>query len=336
MPTPTIPKGNVYFDVVLRNGSSGPYATTVDMAQGALLWDKTRSSSGNHNLIDSVRGISQNIQSNNTNAEGTDPTFITAFSNGSFTTGAGDYGSGTSLVDWIWKAGGAAVTNTAGTISSQVSANTTSGFSVVTYTGNGTNGATVGHGLGVAPRMLIVKNRTTGSTLWSVYHASVGASSVAHLNDSAAFSASGDWNSTTPTSTVFTIGTSNRVNTNTDNYVAYCWTPIAGYSAFGSYTGNGSTDGTFVYTGFRPRFLLLKSSSTTNSWAMYDTSRSTYNTSTARLYADTSAAETTGLQIDILSNGFKWRESGGQGNDSGQTYIYMAFCENPLKYANAR
>jgi hypothetical protein len=346
MPTPTIPAGNLFMNATLYTGDGAASKAVTNGVAGQafqpdLVWIKDRSNARNNDLMDSIRGAGNGLFSNLTNAEVASG-YLTSFNSNGFTTGndVSTNGSGETYVGWQWKAGGTAVTNTSGTISSQVSANTTSGFSVVTYTGNGTNGATVGHGLGVAPRMLIVKNRTTGSTLWSVYHASVGAASVAHLNDTAAFSASGDWNSTTPTSTVFTIGTSNRVNTNTDNYVAYCWTPIAGYSAFGSYTGNGSTDGPFIYTGFRPKFFLLKSSSNSATrWELFDSSRFSYNgMDNPTLYANLSDAETSNSENygDFLSNGFKLRATNGNFNGSGYTYIYMAFAENPLKFSNAR
>jgi hypothetical protein len=334
LPASTVPKGNLYFDVVLRNGSSSPYTTTIDMAQGALLWDKTRSVGGNNNLIDSVRGLPKNLESNNTNAEGNDPTWFTSFNNGSFTTGAGDYGSGTTIVDWIWKANGTGVSNTSGTITSSVSANTTSGFSVVTYTGTGAN-ATVGHGLGVAPSMMITKKRSSTSD-WGVYHTSIGNTNYLLLDTTAASAASSTyWNNTTPTSSVFSISTADAVNISTATYVAYCFAAIKGFSAFGSYTGNGSTDGPFVYTGFRPRWVLVKCSSDAESWIIVDSARNPTNDGTqARLFPDTTSADNTVAVFDFLSNGFKNTRGGAATpNVSGRTYIYMAFAQNP--FANA-
>ncbi len=230
-------------------------------------------------------------------------------------------------------------TNTAGSITSTVSANTTSGFSVVTYTGTGAN-ATVGHGLGVAPSMIIFKDRST-TTNWIVYHVSVGNTTALalNLNNSTLSPSTAYFNNTTPTSTVFTIGNGTTVNTSSENYVAYCFAPIAGYSAFGSYTGNGSADGPFVYCGFRPAFMMIKFSSTTGDWALWDTKRAPYN---AFSYywptANTSNSEqsNSAYLLDILSNGFKIRGINDETNLSGQTLIFMAFAESPFKYSLAR
>jgi len=351
MPTPTIPDGELFMNATLYtgNGTAGRVITVPSINNVGFAWVKLRSGSDDHRLANTVTGGNKHLKSNAPDQESTGTNVIQAFSSNTFTVGSDNSVNlnNSTYVGWTWANGGAAVTNTAGTISSQVSANTTSGFSVVTYTGNATNGATVGHGCQVggvptAPRMILVKNRST-STLWSVYHASVGAASVAHLNDTAGFSASGDWNSVTPTPTVFTIGTSNRVN-NADNYVAYCWAPVAGYSAFGSYTGNGSTtnDGPFVYLGFRPKFIMGKRTDSTGGWWMFDTSINSFNLADNYLYAqspDPEQENISSLNIDILSNGFKVRSGTAPStwiNASGGTYMYMAFAENPFKYANAR
>jgi hypothetical protein len=205
----------------------------------------------------------------------------------------------------------------------------------VTYKGTGAN-ATVGHGLGVAPRMVIVKSRSGFPTNWPVYHSTLAASTTLNLNSTNASASSPTvWNSTAPTSNVFSIGTANDVNFSTATYVAYCFAAVPGYSAFGSYTGNGSTDGPFVYTGFRPRWLMVKASSTTGDWVLVDTSRSPYNVASDILYANLSNAESIFGTFDILSNGFKLRQSAGM-NTSSQTYIYAAFAENPFKNALAR
>jgi hypothetical protein len=289
---------------------------------------------------DTVQGLNKQLYSNTTNAQYTNTDQITAFNSNGFTTGASGTtnGNGASLVAWQWKAGGAAVSNTNGTITSQVSANTTSGFSVVTYTGTGSV-ATVGHGLGVTPSMFIVKRRDTAGYSWNVYHISTGNTGAMFLDTTNAFAAdSTRFNNTSPTSSVFTIGTGAALNGSGGTFVAYCWAPIAGYSAFGSYTGNGSADGPFVYTGFRPRFVMIKRTDDAGAWWMYDTSRSNYNAAILYLFANTSAAEVsdTAEAIDFLSNGFKLRMPTYQPNNSGGTYIYMAFAENPLKFANAR
>jgi hypothetical protein len=211
---------------------------------------------------------------------------------------------------------------------------------VVTYTGNGTNNATVGHGLGVVPSMIILKNRS-GAYDWPCYHTSIGSGGYVYLNSTAAKATDANMWKTTPTSTVFTLGTYTENNGSANNYVAYCFSAVAGYSAFGSYTGNGSADGPFVYLGFRPRFVMMKASSAARGWIMFDTTRDPYNVSQYRLFANTSDAESSGTtanNIDILSNGFKPRlgVNSEPSNESGTTYIYMAFAENPFKYANAR
>ena len=214
----------------------------------------------------------------------------------------------------------------------------TQGFSVVTYTGTGAN-ATVGHGLGVAPSMIIVKRRDSSTNGdWFTYTSMTGNTNTLFLNlTSAASAGSGSWNNTSPTSSVFTIGTSTGVNASASTYVAYCFAAVAGYSAFGSYTGNGSTDGPFVYLGFRPRFVLVKSSTAAQSWQMYDSSRDPYNQVTYTLFANGSNAESsTNGNFDFLSNGFKLRNGDFAINKSAESYIYMAFAENPFRNALAR
>jgi len=331
-----VPDGRVAMNAVLRNGfgTSGGSITSLNF-QPDLFWEKARNNAYNHQLVDSVRGVSKVLNSNLTDVEGTQATYVTSFNSNGYTLGANDYGTGVTLVDWCWKAGGTAVSNTAGTITSSVSANTTAGFSVVTYTGNTTAGATVGHGLGVAPGLILIKARASAYD-WTVYHSAVGATKYLAIN--ATYAATTDttaFNNTAPTINVFSLGSAVWVNSGT--MVAYCWSPVAGYSAFGSYTGNGSTDGPFVYTGFRPRWIMIKKTSATGNWLMIDTSINTYNAAATELFANLSQAEISGEPIDILSNGFKLKYGGaGDSNASGATYIYAAFAENPLKYANAR
>jgi hypothetical protein len=211
----------------------------------------------------------------------------------------------------------------------------------VIYTGTG-SAATIGHGLGVAPKWIIVKNRDA-TDAWQVYHAANTANPETDylvLDTTAATADAADrWNDTLPTSTVFSIGNGVEVNTNTEKYVAYCWAEIAGFSKFGSYTGNGSADGTFVYTGFRPRFLIWKRTDSTSNWWIIDTARVPYNTSSYLLFANLSNVEYQGggFDYDILSNGFKFRNGDAAGyNASGASFIYMAFAENPFKNALAR
>jgi hypothetical protein len=343
IPTSTIVKGSDYMVATLYTGNGG--TQTITNASGLrpdLVWFKERSSNSSNWLFDTIRGVLNRISSNETAAEANQSGTLTAFNSNGFSVGSDVAGneSGQTYVAWQWIASASTVTNTSGTISSQVRANTTAGFSVVTYTGTGSN-ATVGHGLGVAPKWIIVKTRNAVDN-WAVYHSSTGATQYLQLNDTDASASSITlWNDTSPTSTVFSVGTNNDVNAGARTYVAYCWAEIAGFSKFGSYTGNGSADGVFVYTGFRPKYLMVKSSSAVGNWPIVDTSRNTYNVTNLSIEANNSDAEQTGTastmpNMDLLSNGFKLRTTSAGGNGSGVTYIYMAFAENPFKNANAR
>ena len=233
--------------------------------------------------------------------------------------------------------GSSTVTNTSGSISSQVRASATNGCSVVTYTGTGSN-ATVGHGLGVAPSMIIVKNRDATFT-WRVYHASLANTQVLYLSaPDGATTETTAWNSTSPTSSVVSLGTGNGVNGSSLTYVAYCFAPVTSFSAFGQYTGNGSSDGPFVFTGagFRPRWIMIKRTDSTANWRVLDTARDTYNVASAELYPNLSNAEGSFSALDILSNGFKVRTSDANYNASSGTYVWAAFAESPFKYSRAR
>jgi hypothetical protein len=296
---------------------------------------------GSHNLVDSVRGVNKVLFSDATTAETTYTDNLTSFNVGGFSVGASASSNvninGNTYVGWQWNAGGATVTNGTGTISSQVRANTTAGFSVVTYTGTGAN-ATVGHGLGVAPGLILTKQRSAAQS-WYVYHSATGGTKTLYLNlTDAAGVDNRIWNNTDPTTSVFSIGTVGP-NASGVTQVAYCWAPVAGYSAFGSYTGNGSTDGPFIYTGFRPRWVMIKNASTIGyAWLVYDTSINTYNAAGTNLRPNTSGAEGTQTSnlLDFVSNGIKIRGDSSGSINSVDTYIYAAFAENPLKYANAR
>ena len=345
---PTINNGANYMAATtyIGNGSTQTITNTVNGVSFApdFAWVKVRSTAGtDHYLADTVRGATKYLQSNTTAAEGTN-NGITAFNSNGFSVGAvGDTNTnGATIVGWNWKAGGTAVTNTNGSITSTVSVNQTAGFSVVTYTGTGAN-ATVGHGLGVAPSMIIVKDRTSGSrtvSQWPVYHASLGNTKACFLNATdAAFTDSTYFNNTSPTSTTFSLGSWGGINYSGDAFVAYCFAPISGYSAFGTYTGNGSADGPFVYTGFRPRWVLVKNYDLVSgeNWYLIDSSRNTYNVASSGLFPNLTNAEGgTNVSEDFLSNGFKIRATGTPLNNSGGTYIYAAFAENPFKYARAR
>jgi len=346
LPTSTIVKGNTVMDATLYTGTGS--SQTIVNAGGFrpdFVWMKTRNVSANSNLVDSVRGTDKLLQSNTTGAEATNNTALSSFNSNGFTV-VSDFGSnfsGNTYVAWQWQAGSSTVTNTSGSISSQVRANTTAGFSIVTYSANAVN-ATVGHGLGVAPRMVIVKARNDSGRNWATWHTSIPNTQYLNLNTTAAVATDTTfWNSTSPTSTVFSIGTNVDTNRSGNTYVAYCWAEIAGFSRFGSYTGNGSADGPFVFTGFRPEFIMIKNSgggatSSLQGWIMMDTSRSPFNQTADALFANNSNASNSGTSyaIDILSNGFKTRGTDGAVNESSATYVYMAFAENPFKNALAR
>jgi len=348
LPTPTIKNGAAYMAATTYTGTGASLTVTNTVNsigfQPDLLWIKCRSFAFNNNLIDSVRGITKDLLSNTTDAETTIASF-TSFNSNGFTFSSDNTqrlnDSGQTYVGWNWKAGGTGSSNTNGSITSTVSVNATAGFSVVTYTGTGSN-ATVGHGLGVAPSMVIVKSRNTAGTYWCVYHASLGATQYIYLNTAgAAGTYTAFWNNTAPTSSVFTVGTQADTNGSGYTMVTYCFAPIKGYSAFGSYTGNGSTDGPFIFTGFRPRFILIKRTDSTSDWFMYDTSRSPYNVGNQTLTADATTVEGSFAStnyFDFVSNGFKIRQdnSSGYNNASGVTYIYACFAENPFNYSLAR
>jgi hypothetical protein len=333
----TINKPNQYFDTKLYTGNGSTQTITGLNFAPEFVWLKDRTSAYNHAVFDKVRGAQKRIFTNLTNTEDTASDTLTAFNSDGFTLGSnvGINTNSNNYVSWNWDANGAGVSNTQGTITSTVSANTTSGFSIVSYTGNSTAGATIGHGLGVKPSMIITKQRSGDVAEPAVYHTSTGATKFFKLNTSdAVITNSTLWNNTEPTSTVFTVGTAALTNASFP-IIAYCFAEVKGFSKFGSYVGNGSTDGTFVYTGFKPAFVMLKASSSTSQWGMLDNKRNTFNPTAKELQASLSDAETDYTnRIDILSNGFKLKTTTSQNNSSGVTYIYMAFAEQPLVGTN--
>jgi hypothetical protein len=338
LPAPTIEDGSTAMDVSLYTGNSSTKTISDLNLSPDLVWIKTRSAAVSHALQDIVRGTNKVLYSNSTGTEDTYTAALTSFNSDGFTLGAQSLvnNNTSTYVAWCWDAGSSTVSNDAGSITSQVRANASAGFSIVTYTGNSTVGATVGHGLGVAPQLIIVKARNNVSGgYWQVYHQAIGNTKYLELNTTiAANTSSNRWNNTTPSSSVFTLGSDSDLNGSL-NYVAYCFAPVEGYSAFGSYTGNGSTDGPFVYTGFRPRWIMLKNADAVWNWQLRDTSRDPINPAQQRLYPNTNDSETTNDPVDILSNGFKLRVSGGDYNASTQKYVYAAFAENPFAL-NAR
>ena len=334
--SPTIDDGSQYFNTVLYTGnaSAGHSITGVGF-QPDWTWIKSRSSTESHWLWDSVRGTDKGIKSNTTNSEYSSLGGITSFDSDGFTLGAYDGVNANSqtFVGWNWKASGSTASNTDGTITSTVSANTTAGFSIVTYTGNNTQGATVGHGLGKAPAMIFVKGRDQ-VTNWNSWHKSFSDNQYIALDLTVAVSIDGNTfpDASDMTSSTFEIGSASWVNGNGNTFVAYCFAEIEGYSKIGTYTGNGSTNGTFIYTGFRPAWILRKSSSNVETWSILDSTRSPINAAQDVLRPNESNAEgsATWSTIDILSNGFKMRATDAATNGSGATYIYMAFAENPF------
>jgi len=332
-----INKPSDYFNTVLYTGNGSTNAITGVGHQPDLVWIKDRTVGFDHVLQDSVRGTTKIVSSNHLNAEFTNANSITSFDSDGWTTGSyvATNQNTTPFVAWNWLAGGSASSNTDGSITSSVSANTTSGFSIVSYTGTGAN-ATVGHGLGVAPKMIIMKNRDDGTANWVVGHGDIGWGNILFLNATdASSSSSTTFQSTAPTSSVFSIGTSGRINDSGEDVIAYCFAEKKGFSKFGSYTGNGNADGPFIYTGFKPAFVMVKRTDSANSWMILDNKRNTFNVMSNSLVADTSAAEVTSTdRWDQLSNGFKLRNSGNVVNASGGSYIYMAFAETGLVGTN--
>jgi hypothetical protein len=289
-------------------------------------------------IIDSSRGRAKILESDTNAVEATTTNAaydLVSFDTDGFTVGAvnstsGLNASGISHVAWQWKAnGGTTSTDTTSSITSTVQVNSDAGFSIVTYTGDGTTTGGFGHGLGVAPSVVFVKRRNTAAD-WAVYHKDIGAANFLKLSTTEA-QQSGVWQGIDPSSTRVTVYQGGFVNGNGDDYVAYCFAEKQGYSKFGKYVGNGSTDGPFIYTGFKPAWVMAKKSSNLGPWAIVDNKRNPFNVSDKRLFADDNTAEsTTKTAFDFLSNGFKLRDNNSSLNASGSTYIYMAFAENPF------
>jgi hypothetical protein len=328
----TINKSTDYFNTKLYSGNYQSHAITGVGFQPDWVWIKERSSTSSHRLMDAVRGVGKGLSSDNTTAEESLAALLTSFDSDGFTVGAdnGVNQNNQTYAAWNWKANGAGSANTDGSINTTyTSVNTTAGFSISKYTGTGSN-ATVGHGLGVAPKMIIFK-RLDSADDWTIYHNKLGATKKIDLNNTGASSTvSSVFNDTAPTTSVMSVGTNGRTNASSGTYVAYAFAEKTGYSKFGSYTGNGSTDGPFVYTGFKPAWIMVKATDATKSWYMWDNKRSTSGSNVVddQLLANTTDSEFDGSNIDILSNGFKFRGSGSGENGSGTNYIYMAFGQS--------
>jgi len=320
-----------YFNTVLYSGTGSSQAITGVGFQPDWVWLKLRSTTGNHGLYDAVRGATKRLQSNQTSAEDTITSFSSFDSDGFTLSEASQNNNGETFASWNWLAGGSGSSNSDGSITSSVSASTTAGFSICSWTGNS---GTIGHGLGVKPAVIIVKSRQTANN-WVVLHKGLTGGMDANgivLNDTAA-ETSGGSGMAEPTSSVFTITSGLAAN---DNNIGYVFAEKKGYSKFGSYTGNGNADGAFVYTGFRPAWIMVKRTGGVTNWQIQDSKRDGFNDQNKRILANVNEAEKTSQMWDQLSNGFKIRVTSENANGSGMSYIYMAFAEAPFVTAGTK
>jgi hypothetical protein len=331
----TIDDPTIYFNTKLYTGTGSSLAITGVGFQPDWVWIKKRNGTTSHTVTDSVRGVNKQLFTNETAAEESYTSVLTAFDSDGFSLSTAGLinASSDTYASWNWKTG-TSFTNDAsatgiGSIDSTGSVNTDAGFSICSYTGTGSTG-TIKHGLNTAPAMIIVKNRSAEQN-WVVYHQSLGNTKAIFLSTNGAASTGSDWfNDTSPTSTVFSVGTYDAIAGNGHNLIAYCFAEKQGYSKFGSYTGNGNADGTFVYTGFKPAFILTKRSSGAAQWQIMDNKRSPINPAITVLFPDSNDADTTTYTTDFTAQGFKHRTTTVSRNGSGSTYIYMAFAENPF------
>ena len=337
----TINKSTDYFRTKTFTGNgTNDTAITWDESsnmQPDFLWFKNRDETQSHALFDAVRGADKRLISNSNGAEGTEATNLDSFDTNGFTVDNELIvnGSGDEMVTWGWKAGGSGSANTDGAVSTTVSVNTTAGFSIVKYTGTGTT-TNFGHGLGVKPNVILIKSLSTND--WVMNGDFLGSTTWQHkiiLNTTAAKATANNFNDQAPTNSVFYLNFNHGTTNGSGNdYIAYCFAEKTGYSKFGSYTGNGNNDGTFVYTGFKPAFVMSKISSGTDNWLISDNKRLGYNEKNQQLFPNLSNAEQTSVRYDLYSNGFKVVNNNGEINTSGATYIYMAFAEAPLVGTN--
>jgi hypothetical protein len=338
----TIDDPSAYFQTTLYTGDGSASQAQTNTGNSDLqpdwIWVKKRNNVRNTSNTDSSRGFNKRVETQTTSAETTTTTDVISAQSNGFTVGNnGSTGeNGDTYVAWQWKAnGGTTSSNTDGSITSTVQANTTAGFSIVTYDGTGSSGATFGHGLGTVPNFIIIKNRSEVKD-WAVYHSantSAPETDALFLNlTDATIDNTGYWNDTAPTSSIITVGDNTKVNSSGEQHIAYCFKEIQGYSKFGSYTGNGNADGSFVYTGFKPAWIMIKKTNNTSQWVLHDTTRQEFNMQTRFLQANQTAAESTSsaADLDILSNGFKLRSTDDAQNGNGDTFIYMAFAEHPF------
>ena len=339
---------SAYFQTLLytsnNNGGSPPTLALTNSGNSNLqpdwVWIKSRTEVDSHSIYDSVRGTGKEIISNTTGAESTSSTSLTAFGSNGFTVGTDDrvrrdHGGGTAdkYAAWQWKAGTSVSGTTSGSGTGKAysgSVSTTAGFSIIKYLGNGTAGHTIPHHLGAVPKFIIVKQTIGGDENWFSYHVSLGNTKDIHLNQTNAAATADSWNDTTPTSSVFSISDQSAVNGNGNTHVGYLFSEKKGYSKFGSYIGNGSTNGTYVHLGFKPALTIIKNSGGTGPWYLFDNKRPGFNVINVEITANSNDTEATDISLDHLSNGFKLRKTGSGVNGSGNSYIYMAFAESPF------
>jgi len=334
---------SAYFQTAIYSGSNSDLAVTNDGNSDLkpdLLWIKQRSSTENHMVVDSTRGVTKYLSTDNNGGEATVTSRVASLDTDGFTlNGASNpvNASGATYVGWQWKCnGGTTSSNTDGDLTSTVQFNSTAGFAMVTYTGKDPiEPLDVGHGMGEVPDMFIIKNRSD-SRLWVMYHkelTSPAENRYLILDDHqyGELANSTIFRNEAPTTTIIKTGENAAVNKANDNFVVYAWKERQGFSKFGKYVGNGSTEGTFVYTGFKPAWIMCRRiDGGGNSWDMHDSARDPFNPSGRTFYANTTGAELTGNNVDLLSNGFKQRDTSANRNGSGNTYIYIAFAENPF------
>jgi hypothetical protein len=331
----TINKSSLHFSPTLYVGNGGTKTVTGIPFEPDMTWLKNRSVAGDNEIYDKLRGATYRIYPNNNSGQDALAQGLQAWTSDGFTVGNNNAinGNGNNQVSWNWKMNGTGSSNTAGSINTTAtSANTTSGCAMITYTGTGAN-ATIGHGLGVAPQVVIYKRtNTTGN--WFMYNKNIGNTKYLNLDANSAVQTYNVFQNTDPSSTLLYVSGDSGANASGGTYVAYCFAEKQGFSKFGSYTGNGNADGKFVYTGFKPAYVIAKRTDGVSNWNQFDNKRFGFNVKNPLLYPNLSNAESDNVYIDLLSNGFKWRTTNGDINASGGSYIYMAFAEAPLVGTN--
>tara|TARA_A100001015_G_scaffold62864_1_gene69367 strand:+ start:1531 stop:2571 length:1041 start_codon:yes stop_codon:yes gene_type:complete len=333
-------KPSAFFNTVLYTGNGGTNAITGVGFQPNMIWSKERSGSRNHYLVDSVRGTGEELRPNSTNHSAGDGSLMSSFDSDGFTLGSSNSMNSNSatFVAWNWKGGTTSgITTNGSTVitPSAYSFNATSGVAILKYTGNGNTTTKVAHGLGAAPKWMLIKKTSASGDNWTVYHIASGNDTSLQLdNDGGTSGGSDRFYDVTPDTVNFTLGDHTSVNASGATYMAYCFAEKPGFSRFGKFKGNGSAHGPFIYTGFKPAWVMVKRLSSGYDWAMKDNKRSPINEVTTEVYADDTAGDTAGGAIDFVSNGFKLRNNTGTWNGSDISYAYMVFAEEPFVASN--